>query len=184
MNIVQAEIAQFSTGLEAVHTELENAVPKLTFWGERVIEVKKAGRVDSIVLDELSSKIEKTAEIRYQKKDLTLQERLTGVALAKKVTRFYDETDNLVKQANFFTKLCILIRNFSFSFSLPVIKQFSLRKAENDFCTFEKEKFFATFGGSFDPRLHYHPDALSRGALQWIVAEEESIRRKARESNA
>ncbi len=149
----------------------DDAKAKVTFWGGRVVKVD--GFKGFVSLDFLARKLIKAANARCESDDLTVEERLMGLNITRKVNLFYINIDEQKDLSNFFTKFLVWIRSFSFSPYTPrlYINDF----VDDDFLAYSKEKFMQQFGGYVDD-LGEHPAA--RGAFEHpvrIIAREENV---------
>jgi hypothetical protein len=148
---------------------------RVTFWGGRVIEAK--GKRGSVSLDFMSSRVHAAACDRSHKDDLTLEERIAGLEIVKKLLDFYKETDDQIKTRNFFTRLLLRIREFSV---VPYTTRFYLEDfSSQNFRAFSKQKFAELFGPfpQTRPYIFDHPASdASFGPPLRICASEETLR--------
>lgn len=109
----------YSLQVDAVRDMLAAAEAKITFWGSRVVEVN--GFTGSVVLQEIAKKISGLSCIR----PLTPDERDEGYTILGQLNNFYRITDKQIQNANFFTKLIFLIREFTLT---PYTIRFSVEQ--------------------------------------------------------
>src|SRR5260221_14105756 len=85
---------------ELVEQEHEPQVQaRVTFWGSRIVKVK--GYTGSVSIDFIAAKINQTGRIRCNADDMTLEERLAGIEITRKIKNFYKFTDEQKKNSNF-----------------------------------------------------------------------------------
>ena len=133
------ETLNFSTQLVELKNIMETCDPGYSFWGGRIIRAK--GMCGSYNLNLLYDKVYTHACKRAEIGDLTVDARIVGVDIVKKLSDFYKETNDQLNKANFLTRFFRAIREFSFGLSSP-------QSLELDFCfrAFKKEKFKELFG--------------------------------------
>ena len=105
----------YSTQLVPMCQALFNAEVKITFWGNRVVEL--SGGQGSISIDELANRMLIAGSKRCSDDDLTLAERLAGVEIVHTLETFYSNSDNLVSQCNFLTRIFLFFREFKMPFT-------------------------------------------------------------------
>ena len=162
----------FSKQLDVARNLMDQAQATTTFWGNRVVKVE--GFTGSVYLEDLVRKTLGAARQRVNEDNLTPSERVAGIEIVKKLSKFYRVTDQEIKNSNFFTRLLNWIKEFSF---IPYTPRFHLEEtAAQDFRAYSKAKFLQAFGGSFG-ELHDH--SASDGSFApplRILAKEDRIR--------
>lgn len=156
------EKIDFSTQLEQVERLLEGVSTKITFWGSRVITL--ADKSGSVSLNTIARLVEKAAKDRSDQDNLTWKEMKTGSRIVTRVQELYKESDAQRKQANFFTRICNAIREFSLT---PYTDRFYIEKglggsyADQLFRGISKDKYerevgpyYVDSGGRFPPRAN------------------------------
>ncbi|MFI0434465.1 MAG: hypothetical protein ACH350_01885 [Parachlamydiaceae bacterium] len=130
--------------LPAIHTLLKNSQGSVSFWGNRVITV--AGYEESLSLDELVTKMLSASRQRSDLDDLTTQERVAGIEISDKLKNFYQLTDSKISQANWLTKLCNWVKEFTF---FPYTPRFYIEEGvmEREFRGYSENTFIQQFGG-------------------------------------
>lgn len=122
-----------------------NTVVKVTFWGQRVIEVQNAfgdevnvmglivssSKKAEFALNDIAQKVW-NAE-RDRRGNLTQAEREAGQKIIAKIQEFYTETDRQVKAVNWFTRLLLAIRELPLQFSFPTLRFHIEDRLPNEF---------------------------------------------------
>ena len=159
-------------------------VSSVNFWGTRILTFKHSDRSESIALDALTTKVQGAGRARQ---DLTTKERIAGgVSLVNKLTSLYKNTDLSIRHANFFTRLLVWIREFSWTpvliaspFELKRMKRrgdFSCLKAP--FLEFNVDEFKKAFG-DHPGKIYEHP--ACNGTIYFgkdnirLIAKEENL---------
>jgi hypothetical protein len=148
----------YSTQLNVIESLLDSAHSTTTFWGSRVVEVN--GYTGSVYVDDIAKKILYASRQRCDAANLTPKERISGIAIVRKLRKFYQDTDAKIQKSNSLTKFFNLIRE-SFLTLLncnvqPLITNTqsytenpNVETAERNFRTYSTKKFRKEFGGDF-----------------------------------
>lgn len=136
--------SDFSKALTQVAEVLEdpNTVIKVTFWGERVVEVRNWPHEDevnimglivwppstrSFSLDDIAAKVW-TAHVNTRQ--LSQLDRDVGQKIVKKIQEFYETTDKQIKLENYLTRFFVWLREFSI---LPYTPRFYLENSPSSY---------------------------------------------------
>lgn len=122
------------------------------------------GKKGSISLDLVARKVLRAAITRGVTYDLTLQERLLGADIEKKLITWYKTIDQQVEKRNFFTRFLYGIRNYSSDFMTPkyYVENIGLR----EFRAFKEKEFTTHFGPPTESNSFF---INSRGVKLWCV---------------
>lgn len=161
----------FPNQLVHIKTLMDTAEAKTTFWGGRIVEFK--GSNDSVGLEFIAKKILEAGRQRCDADDLTVEERIAGVEIVRKLQDFYKITDTQIKHSNCFTRLLNWLREFHI---FPYSTRFHIdENAEAQFLAYSEERFTAQFG--WNENADIQPGATgSFGPPLRIVASEDTIR--------
>jgi len=85
----------------------DKSKPKISFFGYKSISV--AGYNSFLNLDDLAASTMKAIEKNF---NFTEEERAIGKELAKRIDKIYEESDELVKMSNIFTRIIHALRKF------------------------------------------------------------------------
>jgi hypothetical protein len=83
------------------------STPQISFFGSKSISVN--GYTGVLNLDDLAASTMKTIEKNF---NFTEEERAIGEVLAKRIDKIYEESDELVKMSNIFTRIIHAFRKF------------------------------------------------------------------------
>ena len=117
-----------------------DAQPSITFWGTRIVTFNDGSQVS---LNELAERIAATASFSLKNHDLSIEERLDGIAITRKFDGFYEATDGDINHANVFTQFFNWIQEFFFRSSS--MRPYVENESELDFLTYTPQQMKSAF---------------------------------------
>ncbi len=145
----------FNTQLEAVQDLLAPAQTKITFWGQRVVEVPGINGFVS-----LNALTEKIAQVANSRNDPSLAKRQAGLKIQSKLSNCYALTDRQSKACNIFTRFLTKVRDKlqntsieddSAFFKIPFITPRMFAEKSSKFNLYTATQFYAHFGMQQSP---------------------------------
>lgn len=172
----------FAKNLPQVNEVLENAQSDLSLWGDRMVTVK--GYKGSISLILLFQKVLYAGMKRCKSDDMTPEERLAGLGIAKKMKVLYEKTNAKLCRSNCFTWVSNLIREYTKDHTLLDFYLTPI-KADSEICCldalflgFSEEKFKQEFTSILDEESETPNSLGTFGPLHRIIATEKVVQEK------
>lgn len=168
--IAHVNSIDFRNGLQNVKELLNQSDVKITFWGERKIQVN--GFEGYISLSLLVKKVINTA--KSPDNIFLMEERMCGREIIHILENLYEQTDTLGKTKNFITRIFLWIRNSMGVFTARYYLGMDVTR--NYFLDFNRDDFFKIFVGQniFEKNLQNHPCYLGHSKNK-IYAKEKVI---------
>lgn len=105
----------YSDKLGSIRDLLHDAQAKVTPWKGRIIIVQ--GVTESFSLNRVASKVLTADYTREKARNLTQDDRDSGVEIVKSIQKLYRNSDNQLKQANYLTQLLCGLWDLVFNLS-------------------------------------------------------------------
>jgi hypothetical protein len=162
------------TQLEKVNELLESVQGDVTFWGTR--RIKKDGYTGTLLLDVLAQWVVNASRYAAEQCDaLVPEQKIAGANLADRLRQLYEQSDRQIQQASLLTRIFVWIRERISSNPYAPVSCILDGRTSQDFRSYSKEQFLATFKGELDGEAS-HPCSDGRfGPPLRIVAKREAI---------
>lgn len=172
--IIKKSSYEFDGSLKLANEKLNaDQAPRVTFWGTRI--VKFDGQ--DISLNDIAKKVSAISHLLYedigsnkQSSSLTLEDRISGIEIGKKLINYHKLTDEQIKNSNFITRFFAWIRG---SNSAPFSENNPLEMGV--FRLYTPKNFLSQFGGLVVNSTHIAADGFSK-SFGCVIAKEEAMR--------
>ncbi|GAB4231640.1 MAG: hypothetical protein Tsb0021_10080 [Chlamydiales bacterium] len=148
---------------------LNSCEAKVSFWGGRYITSPDS--VESVSVDFIAKKILQIERHYSSDFELSLEARVLGLDLTKRVRTIYTETDKKIQSSNIFTRVFNFIREFSF---FPYTTRFYIKESSS-FQRFPIHKYYEIFNPSI--RIE------SSDIMEFVIVPGKELRKKLEASN-
>ena len=132
----------FAKELDILYTILTSTDVSISFWGERLVTSTRF--TGSIPLDEIAKRVCQAAIQRFDANDLTLADRRTGLDITEKLIYQYRDTDALLLDSPWFTRLFSWIREFLLHFTS--MRSFTEKNLQKHFLAYTEENYREEIG--------------------------------------
>jgi hypothetical protein len=148
--------------LKAIDKLFEKSEATVTFWGSRVVQLKNIAGSESLfdVTHKVYDLSANCFNKHSNKNELTIEERLLGLKIVKKIETFQQETDKQLVNANLLTKCLAVFQDAVLHIFRPESTLFgsipTAKAAEHYFRGYKKEHFLTAFAATAE-NYEEHP---------------------------